>query len=281
VQLVKIHYRAHDGPVRAAYVVLPAWYRPGEDPALPLIISPHGRGLSARADVKLWGDLPAAGSFAVVCPQGQGRRLQRFSWGYSGQVADLARMPAIVAARLPWIHIARNEIYAFGGSMGGQEVLLLAARYPRLLAGVAAFDSITDLALQYHNFVNIPCNRSCLAGWKDPIGIGLQDLARREIGGSPEQLPLAYAQRSPLTYARRLAESLVPIQLWWSRNDRIVSDQAHQSARLVRAIRLLNHGAPVLTHVGRWRHSAEMRTALPYALRTFALLPQPGLQDFS
>ena len=270
----KIRYRAHDGPLRDAYVILPAWYGAGEHPPLPLIISPHGRGVSARVNVRLWRNLPALGPFAVVSPEGQGRRLQRYSWGYAGQVADLARMPAVVTAHLRWLRIAPGEIYAFGGSMGGQEVLLLAARHPRLLAGVAAFDSIADLSLQYRNFLKIRCNRRCLVRWKYPIGLGLQALARAEVGGSPKHSPLAYARRSPLTYARALAKSGVPLQIWWSRKDRIVSDQAHQSALLVREIKRANADAPVEPYIGSWTHSAEMRTGwgLPRALRAFLLL---------
>ena len=70
-------YRAHDGSHRRAYVVLPAWYRARRDPLLPLVISPHGRGVSPRANVKLWGDLPAVGPFALVSPEGEGL----YSWG--------------------------------------------------------------------------------------------------------------------------------------------------------------------------------------------------------
>ena len=49
------------------------------------------------------------------------------------------------------------------------------------------------------------------------LGAVLQGLARTEIGGTPDDVPRAYAARSPVTYARALAESCVPLQLWWSR----------------------------------------------------------------
>ena len=49
VRVVTVHYRTHDGFKRAAYVVLPDWYGPRNNPPLPLIISPHGRGVSAEA----------------------------------------------------------------------------------------------------------------------------------------------------------------------------------------------------------------------------------------
>src|SRR6266550_4402863 len=135
VKVETIHYTTHDGYRRAAYVVLPDWYGPADNPPLPLIISPHGRGVSAEENVNRWGNLPMLGSFAVVNPDGQGRKFERLSWGYAGQIEDLARMPRIVKGSLPWLRIDQRRIYAFGASMGGQETLLLVARHPSLLAG--------------------------------------------------------------------------------------------------------------------------------------------------
>jgi pimeloyl-ACP methyl ester carboxylesterase len=275
VQVWRIRYRAGNGSHRNAYVLLPPWYGPKNNPSIPLIISPHGRGLSGRQNARIWGSLPATGSFAVVSPDGQGRRLMLYSWGYGRQIEDLASMPRLVEQALPWLRLEHHRIYAFGGSMGGQEVLLLVARHPHLLAGAASFDSISDLALQYRNFPLLACDRACLRKWVDPIGIGLQGLARLEVGGSPASDPAAYAQRSPLTYARRLAFSGVPLQFWWSKVDRVVVDQANQSGKLFWKIRLLNPKAPVEAFVGFWVHSAEMRegSRLPLALATFGLLP--------
>jgi dipeptidyl aminopeptidase/acylaminoacyl peptidase len=241
-----------------------------------LIISPHGRGLSGEANAAIWGDLPARGLFAVVNPDSQGRRLARYSWGYAGHVDDLARMPRIVERALPWLRIDRTRIFAFGGSMGGQETLLLLARHPRLLAGAAAFDSVTDFALQYSRFPLLTCRGVCRRAWREPIGTGLQKLAQLEVGGPPETARRAYAARSPLTYASRIAASCVPLQLWWSVADRVVVDQARQSARLFWELRRLNRGAPVEAYVGFWIHSSEMqaRTRLPLALASFGLLPE-------
>src|SRR5512146_2317833 len=136
VRTVRIAYRAHDGRARSATVLLPSWYGAHRHPALPLVISPHGRGLDGRANGHLWSSLPGVGGFAVVNPDGEGTRLDgRFSWGAPGQIDDLARMPEIVTAALPWLRVDRRRIYAVGGSMGGQETLLLVARHPQLLAG--------------------------------------------------------------------------------------------------------------------------------------------------
>jgi pimeloyl-ACP methyl ester carboxylesterase len=275
IRIWKIAYRAHNGERRNAYVALPISYRRGHAPPIPLLISPHGRGVSGRANVSLWGQLPAVGDFAVVSPDGQGRLLANYSWGSAGQISDLARMPEIVRRTLPWVHIAPRRIYAFGGSMGGQEILLLLARHPHLLAGAAAFDPVVDFALQYRDFPKLRCTSRCRKTWNGPIGTSLQELARDELGGPPRKVPYVYERRSPLTYARAIAFSRVPLQVWWSPRDRVVLEQQRQAARLVHTIRKLNPRADVVGYTGGWRHSAEMhaKTRLPFALATFGLLP--------
>lgn len=275
VRVVTIHYRAHNGAARKAYVVLPSWYDAANDPPIPLIISPHGRGVDALANARLWGALPARGAFAVISPDGEGRKLKLYSWGSPGQVDDLARMPAILRVTLPWLHVDRSRIYAFGGSMGGQETLLLLARHPHLLAGAAAFDAVTDLALQYRDFPRLGCKGACAKVFHGRFGRRLQELARQEIGGSPTSRPAAFAERSPLTYAATIAQSCVPLQLWWSMKDKIVLDQSQQTGALYSRLDQLNPDAPVTAFVGTWSHSAEMRASarLPAALAAFGLLP--------
>jgi pimeloyl-ACP methyl ester carboxylesterase len=273
VNLWPITYRAHDGKPRRAFVSLPLWYGPKNNPPLPLVISPHGRGVTAHANARLWGNLPEEGGFAVISPDGAGRKLDNYSWGSLGQIEDLSRMPQIARLTLPWLKLDTRRIYAVGGSMGGQETLLLLARYPRLLAGAAAFDSVTDLARQYRSFPRIPCKHGCRS-WDGNLGRELQSLAREEIGGTPKTRPLAYAVRSPITYARSIAASCVPLQLWWSLSDRIVVDQQQQSGALFRKIRELNPRDPVAAYVGYWAHSAEMKASnrLPLALVRLGLL---------
>ena len=277
-----IAYRAHDGRARLAHVLLPRWYGPRAHPQIPLVISPHGRGTSGRANAKLWGDLPAIGAFAVVNPDGEGAALGAYSWGAAGQIEDLARMPEIVHRALPWLRIDRRRIYAFGGSMGGQETLLLLAKHPQLLAGAAAFDSVVDLAHQYRRYNRLACNARCRARLGTSVGTVLQGLARAEVGGDPATSPRAYAARSPITYARAIAEACIPLQLWWSRRDRIVVDPGRQSERLLREVRRVNKAAPITAIEGTWTHSAEMRphTRLPFALALFGLMPPAFAGDW-
>jgi hypothetical protein len=107
------------------------------------------------------------------------------------------------------------------------------------------------------------------------MGVSLQSLAREEVGGTPRQRRGAYQLRSPLTYARAIAGSCVPLQLWWSTKDRVVTNQVQQTGALYKAIRTLNPRAPVQAFVGEWAHSAEMRasTRLPAAVAAFGLIP--------
>lgn len=264
VQTWAITYKAHNGVERLAFVVLPAWYGPTNNPPIPVIISPHGRGANGLSNAEFFGNLPARGRFAVVSPDGMGRRTKRFSYGYAGQIDDLAKMPDAAMRALPWLRVDRSRIYALGSSMGGQETALLVARHPRLLAGAAAMDSVTNLARRYSQLPDIPG------------GGNLQSVMRREVGGLPGRKPRAYAARSAFSQARSIAFSGVPLQIWWSYSDKIVTDQKHQSEALFRELRKLNPCAPVTAYAGRWQHSTEMRATslLPIALAGFDLLPR-------
>jgi dienelactone hydrolase len=253
-----IRYRAHDGALRPAWLLLPADYR---HQRIPLVISPHGRGVTETYNALFWGDLAGEGGFAVINPGGEGRRLHWYSWGAPGQIDDLARMPQI--ARAAGVDVDPRRIYAVGGSMGGQEVLLLLARHPRLLAGAVAFDPATDMARRYRDFARLRDGRT------------LQELARVEIGGTPAQVPRAYAVRSPDRYARAIARSGVPLQLYWSSRDRIIRDQVAEAGELAAAIEHDDRAEHLWDFHGEWDHTAEMRSyrRLPRALARFGLLP--------
>ncbi len=248
--------------------MLPAWYGPGRHPPIPLVISPHGRGVSGAYNLRFWGSLPARGPFAVVSPDGQGRRLPLYSWGYAGQVDDLARMPSLVRRAFPWLSVDRRRIYAIGDSMGGQEVLLLAARRNPRLAGVAALDPVTDMAARYRAWHVTPGERR------------LPALARIEFGGSPTQRPGAYAARSPAAHLTAIARSGIPIQLWWSHRDAVVTDQARQTGAFYERLISIAPNAHVQEIVGSWQHAREMHasTQLPAALACFDLVPAAGVR---
>jgi poly(3-hydroxybutyrate) depolymerase len=252
-----LRYRAHNGVPRFAVVVAPARYGPSNpSPPLPFVISPHGRGIRGITNARMWRHLPALGDFAVVCPGGMGRRLPLHSWGWRGQIDDLARMPSIVRNARPWLRIDPQRIYAVGGSMGGQETLLLLGQRPRLLAGAVAFDSVTDFTLRYQQFA------------RSPRGTMLQALARIEVGGTPQTNRQAFVLRSPLHWVQEVADSGVPLQLWWSDADEIVIDQGTQSARFFAELQALGPRGRLEKRTGSWSHTAESyrRLQLPGAV---------------
>ena len=268
VRVLTFSYRSSAGPVRTAYLVLPAWYGPLRHPPIPVVISPHGRGVNGSYNLRFWGDLPARGPFALISPDGQGRRLPLYSWGYAGQVDDLARMPESAGKAFPWLAIDPARVYAIGDSMGGQEVLLLAARRGVRLAGVAAFDPVTDMALRYRRWFVTPGEHA------------LPAKARVEFGGTPAQLPHAYEARSPRAYVLAIARSGIPIQLWWSRRDSVITDQAAETAVFYRRLVGIAPAAPVQQIVGYWEHAHEMHpgTQLPAALACFGLVDPAGVK---
>jgi poly(3-hydroxybutyrate) depolymerase len=267
-------YTAHNGTTRYAYLVLPATYGPGRNPPLPVIISPHGRNANGLSNSRYFGDLPAKGRFAVISPDGMGRRLGLKSYAFRGQIGDLARMPQIAMKALPWLRLDLERVYALGSSMGGQETLMLVAHYPRLLAGAAAMDSVTDLSRRYGQLLDVPCGERCLRRFGKQYGLVLQAAMRDEVGGTPSTSPTQYAARSASAFARAIAASRVPLQIWWSSADEVVTDQKHQSEALFRELKRLNRCAPVSAYAGRWQHSVEMRSTelLPIALHELGLL---------
>jgi poly(3-hydroxybutyrate) depolymerase len=268
VRVVTFPYVSSVGVQRTAYLVVPRWYGPRRHPAIPLVISPHGRGVDGAYNLRFWGDMAGKGGFALVSPDGEGRKLALYSWGYPGQIDDLARMPTFVRSAFPWLTVDPHRIYAIGSSMGGQEVLLLAARKDLHLAGVAAFDPVTNMAARYRRW---------------PVTPGEQRLparARIEFGGTPSEAPAAYAARSPDSYLTAIARSRIPIQLWWSHRDRVVTDQAQETGAFYRRLIRAAPNAPVQEIVGYWQHAHEMhaQTQLPAALACFGLVRSTGVR---
>ena len=256
-RLVRIGYRAHDGSWRKAIVLAPRHGAHG----LPLVIAPHGRGGDAMHACAVWGDLPGYARVAVVCADDPGRVTPHYAWGAPGTIHDLARLPSIVAHALPGL-VQAGDVYAVGASMGGQEVLLLMAAKPRLLRGAVAMDPTTDLALRYTQFAQLP---NGLRDW--------QPLMRLEVGGTPSQVPLAYAARSPIAHVRAIASSGIPLEVWWSRRDRAVPTKPGTQAQgFITELAEARPRAIVCQRMGWWVHGWPWRHSVWDALRFLGIL---------
>jgi hypothetical protein len=239
---VDVRFTGPGGFADSVLVGLPTWYGPEDDPPLPLVISPHSRGLTPWRAARRWGDLPGRDGVVVLEPGLHGRVIPRRSWAWPPDVAELARLPRIVSSRLPYLRYDRRRVYAAGFSMGGQEALMMLARRPDLFAGVVAADPVTDLARRWGQF------RSSL------LSRGEQQAVTREVGATPSRAPWLYVRRSPLAFARTIAFSRVPLELWWNPRDPVVVDQRTQAGALYRAIRRLAPGAPVVARIHHEPH---------------------------
>ena len=328
VQPWTIHYLAWDGKTaRRATIVLPSSWGPNNHPQpLPLVISPHGRnGFGEVNAYYYWKELPADGPFALICPEGLGRAhdqasdptdqpppgLGFFTYGYPGEIDDLARMPAIVQETLPWLDLDLTRVFVLGSSMGGQETLLLAAKYPvalsggtGVLAGAAAFDAPCDLVTQCGYLTNAPANPGAAmtppqtaaqmleeVGSKPPNRPGWNETAsfydskarthwsiRQLLNKLPvDQTP--WDERSPLSYVVELSSLPFPLRIYWSSNDTVVGRQAtDQSGKLYAQIMAADGAANVQEITGAWPHSEEFIQGgaddqITGALQAFGLLP--------
>jgi pimeloyl-ACP methyl ester carboxylesterase len=318
-----VHYLGWDGATaRQAWVILPSGWGPhAPPPPAPLVISPHGRNnLGWNNAITYWQDLPADGPFILICPDGLGRAHDRasdpfdqppanpglFTYAYPKEIDDLARMPQIVEATLPWLHVDRERVYVLGSSMGGQETLMLAARYPHALAGgtgrlagAGAFDATCDLAVQCAYLTRQPSTPengppSVAALMIEEVGSRPANLtgfdraatfydrktgSRLTISRLLDDLPAnqsLWDARSALHFVGVLAHLPFPLRIYWSSADIVVGNQAtDQSGKLFAQIKAANPAADVVQVTGTWAHSLEFVPTgkLGEALAAFGLIP--------
>ena len=231
-------------------VGMPAWYSPARNPSLPLVIAPHARSGDPAKNARRWGDLPGSRGLIVLAPPSAGRvEAKGRAWGYPPSIAKLASTPRIAKQYLPWLRWDPDRVYTAGFSMGAQQSLLLLARRPDLFAAAAGADSLVDFFRRWYEFPRSPLART------------EQPRATREVGGTPARVPWLYRRRSPITFARTIAFSGVPVQLWWNPSEQvIINQQTTQSGRLWRLVRRLNSDAPIDAVVHRAPHGEVFRS---------------------
>jgi len=87
-----------------------------------------------------------------------------------------------------------------------------------------------------------------------------------------------HTRPKPRAYARAIARSSIPLQLWWSRRDSVITDQAAETAVFYRRLVGIAPAAPVQQIVGYWStHTRCIRDAATAALACFGLVDPAGV----
>jgi pimeloyl-ACP methyl ester carboxylesterase len=181
-----------------------------------------------------WRGLADRYQVVIAMPYGHHRRVDLCSLASPEQIGDMAHLIELLPTEGYSIDISR--IYACGLSMGGQEALVLAGKYPDRIAAVVAFNPIVDLAAWQQDLATTNVEE-----------IREFDTASKivaEVGRSPEACPAAYAERSPIEYADSLAQ--VSTLVYWSAKDLVVPGQlSRHSYRLYQAVKAISDVAPI------------------------------------
>ena len=223
-------------------------YSPAEESreAIPLVLAPHPITWTAAQDyhVGLEGlmreyhrgyyGLADKHGVIIALPHGHHHKEDLCSVGGPEQIADMIHL--IDGLSEHGYHVDPKRVYACGMSMGGQEALLIAGKYPEKITAVFAFNPIVDLAAWYEELATseIPEIRE-------------YDTAARianEVGGTPSEVPEAYAERSATHYSEGLSK--VPTMIYWSEQDLIVPRQTtHHTIPLYRAVKAMDISSPM------------------------------------
>jgi pimeloyl-ACP methyl ester carboxylesterase len=256
IRLVVGTYRTWRGNRVPLYVIEPA-RAPGE--RLPVIVAVHARSGGGADACEPWLAVRRLPPVVIACPDGQGRVEGRFSWGAPGQVADLVRLPGVVAADLRGV-VDPAAAFITGFSMGGQETLLAVARAPGRFRAAVAIDPSIDLRERYREFVRTH-------------DVWALDHMRREIG-DPRTAAAAYAVRSPLDAAAALARSSTRLAIWWSCRDQEIRHAASaQDGPLLDRLAAARPRRPIADGIGTWPHGEPYFGHLDAVLAFFELTP--------
>ncbi len=208
---------SYDGEETWSMLHIPDAYTPGV-PA-PLVISCHGMGGSATDALN--GVSPHSGprGWIVAAPHTHGER----SGGETSLGARAAQHDVLdlMLYCLDHYDIDVDRIYLTGGSMGGLQTTLSAAKYPDLFAAAWEWMGPTDLEIIWYEL-----DGSLLFQQ-------LADDTVIECGGDPAEMLFEYRRRSAVEYAMNLRT--VPFKIGHGRTDILV--YPHHARDLDAAIR--------------------------------------------
>ena len=181
------------------------YWAPATDDAVPLLVTLHTWSSNYRSPEPKYVEWCQQAGWAFVRPNFRGPNNTADALGSDLVVADIVSAVEDVRRRRK---IDLNRIYCVGVSGGGHAAMLMAARAPRLWAGVSAWCGISDIALWHQQ-----CQGSKFERYAQHIeaalGGRLKDSADR----------LADAEhRSPVSWLAK-AKTLPPLDLNHGIND--------------------------------------------------------------
>ena len=122
------------------------------------------------------------------------------------------------------------KVFLVGASMGGTSSLTFAALHPNLFAGVAAMNAAANL-LEFNNY---------------------QDAIIKSFGGTKEQIPLVYKQRSAEYWPERLT---MPLGITLSGKDTRVPPNSVK--RLIKVLKAIGHNDIKVIYRPEMGHSTK------------------------
>jgi len=220
--------------------------KPTSEP-LPLVLAPHPITWTPEQEyqggwdgMQKWGyhrgyyGLADQFGIIIALPHGHHRREDFCSLGAPEQIADMAYLIDVLDEH--GYRVDKGRVYVCGKSMGGQEALVLAGRYPEKLAAAVAFNPIIDLAAWQEDLANSPL--------PEIREFGTDKRVANEVGGLPTEVPALYAERSATTYADGLAQ--VPTLIFWAEVDSIVPRQiTHHTMKLYEIVKARSITSPI------------------------------------
>lgn len=216
------------------------------DHALPLVLAPHPITWTAEQDYHVGLDglfrgyhrgyygLADKHGVIIALPHGHHHKEELVSVAGPEQIDDLIYLLSGLSEF--GYRVNPKQVYACGLSMGGQEALVLAGKYPERMTAVFAFNPIVDLAAWHEELAT-----------SEIAEIREYDTASRianEVGGIPSEVPELYAERSATNFVAGCAR--VPTMIYWSEQDLIVPRQiTHHTIPLYNAVKELDINSPM------------------------------------
>lgn len=184
------------------------FYHPGGDVPVPLVVGLHTWSYDRFNQEPIYLPLCQEYRYALLLPEFRGPNLVSNPQRREACGSALARQDVIDAVKFVCANSAidRNRIFLLGASGGGHMALLAAETAPELFRAVEVWCPVSDLFLwhRYH----------AETGRKYRLHL------EACTGGTPEECPREYAERSPSTHPERLKN--LPVSIRHGRHDRTV-----------------------------------------------------------